>query len=149
MKIIEKSDTLLMLTSSSRPFSRKKVVLDAAAGDLTIHKKWLLIREDHQRVSFADINAVEIVGDWQYRRSAGGFWRVFLKPRRKAAWIEEPKISLFYGEDLKKGRELAKCIRDFIRASGYEDIDLVECVEPPETTFPQGARYGTGGWRRF
>ena len=149
MKIVEKSDTRLILTSSNWLFSRKEVLLDAATEYLTIHKKWLLVREVHQGVSFADIDAVEIVGDWQYRRSAGGFWRVFLKPRRKAAWIEEPKISLFYGEDLKKGRELAKCIRDFIRASGYEEIDLVESVEPPETMFPQGARYGTGGWKRF
>jgi hypothetical protein len=149
MKIVEKSDTRLTLTSPNWPFSRKEVVLDAATGDLNIHKKWLLIREDRQRVSFADINAVEIVGDWQYRRFAGGFWRVFLIPRRKATWIEEPKISLFHGEDLKKGRELAKCIRDFIRASGYDEIDLVESVEPPETSFPQGARYGMGGSRRF
>jgi hypothetical protein len=149
MKIVEKSDTRLILTSSNWPFSSKEVVLDAATGDLTIYKKWLLVRRDHQRVSFADIDAVEIVGDWQYRRFAGGFWRVFLLPRRKATWIEEPKISLFYGEDLKKGRELAKYIRDFIRASGYEEIDLVESVEPPETMFPQGARYGTGGWKRF
>ena len=69
--------------------------------------------------------------------------------RRKVTWIQGPKISLFCGEDLKRGRELAKCIRDFIRASGYEEIDLVEGVEPPEIMFPQGSRYGTSGWRRF
>jgi len=149
MKIVEKSVPRLILISSNWPFSRKEVVLDALTGDLTIHKKWFLVREDRQRVSFSDIVAVEIIGDWQYRTFAGGFWRVFLIARRKVDWIQGPKISLFYGEDLKRGRELAKCIRDFIRDSGYAEIDLIEGVEPPEITFPQGCRYGVGGWRRF
>jgi len=148
---IEKSDTRLVLTSSAWPFFHKEVVLDAATGDLTIDEKWLLFRKDHRRVSFADIGGVGIEPAVLMGAPEGGSdegWQVFLIPRREAIWTK--KLVIDKDQSKNEQRELAKCIRDFIKASGYEEIDLVECPEPPETTFfPQGDRYGTGGWRRF
>ena len=146
MKIIEESNHRLVVRLASLPFriSSTEIVIDRAKSDMTIYTRDYYFLKHHQHIHLADIKDI-IVKNRAYMTAGGPeiIWSVsLLLHSGKQVVIQENR-------DLQSLKDLASYIKEYVKATGFEEVNLIDRSPERQRTFQSnGYRYGIGGRRR-